>query len=60
MKQLRSFARYYRPAIVPATPEADADLFLLESGHRMTDDNISEWVLWTVAIVDICVVSLCK
>ena len=42
MKQLRSFARYYRPAIVPATPEADADLFLLESGHRMTDDNISE------------------
>jgi hypothetical protein len=42
MQQMRSFAFYYRPAIIPATPEADADMFLLETGHRMSDDNISE------------------
>jgi len=41
MKQVRDYVRYYRLAINPATSEASKDLFLTESGDRMSDDNIS-------------------
>ena len=38
---MRAFAKFYRPAIRPATADAELDMFHLESGHRLTDDNIS-------------------
>lgn len=41
MTELRTYAQFYRPAIPPATPNAAEDMFLLESGHRLNDDNIS-------------------
>ena len=40
MGEMRAFAKYYRPSIRPATENAELDKFHLESGHRLTDDNI--------------------
>ena len=41
MKKLQHYVVHYRPAIPAATEDAKQDLFLRESGRRMSDNNIS-------------------